>query len=165
MSAKTWLRDLLGPTLFLDGAQVSPDSAEWNVITGAGVVLTVQPNASTGRTDLTFAVDTGVGATISPATIGADQNDYSPTGWSSADYVRLLASSTYNITGLDANATHPRKLIANVGINALTLVHGSVSSAAVNRFDLSSGSNYVLNPGACALVVYDAVSQKWRKVG
>lgn len=165
MSADAWLRKLLGPTLYLDGVQVSPSSAKWNIITGPGVVLAIAPNASTGRTDITVSADPALGTTITPATIGANQNNYSPTGWSGADYVRLVASSTYNITGLDKVATHPKKLIANVGLNAITLKHNSGSSDGDNRFDLASGTDYVLNPGAVALVFYDAVSLKWRRVG
>jgi len=165
MRARTWLRDLLGPTLFLDGIQVQPDSAEWNIITGAGVVLGVTHNASTERTDLTFSADYGLGVTITDTSISADKNDYSPTGWSGADFVRLLASAPHNITGLDANVTHLKKLVTNVGSNALTFKHNSVSSSGNNRFDLASGVDYVLNPGACVLVVYDAISLKWRKVG
>lgn len=165
MSADAWLRKLLGPTLYLDGVQVAPSSAKWNIITGPGVVLSIEPNASTGRTDITVSADPALGTTISPASIGASQNNYSPTGWSGADFVRLLASSTYNITGLDADVTHPDKLLANVGVNAITLKHNSVSSDGNNRFDLASGSDYVLNPGAVARVIYDAVSLKWRRVG
>lgn len=99
---------------------------------------------------------------ISPAALGADQNDYAPTGFSTASVLRLSASiATVNITGLAGGSTGLLKLVMNVGAsNNLVLKNESASSLAANRFDATG--DVTLAPSAWTLLWYDGTSSRWR---
>jgi hypothetical protein len=100
---------------------------------------------------------------ISPSSIGANQNDYNPTGLSTASTLRLTASAAYNITGLAGGADGRLILIHNIGSNTITLKDESASSAAANRFALNG--DVVLNPDTSCILQYDSTSSRWRLFG
>jgi hypothetical protein len=97
---------------------------------------------------------------ITPPTITANQNDYNPTGLSTASTLRLSSDASRNITGLAGGADGRILLLHNVGSNEIVLVSESTSSAAANRFAFSGDVS--LAPGMCAQVQYDSTSSRWR---
>jgi hypothetical protein len=119
------------------------------------------PSPTVAQASQSFAL-TGV---ISPASIGAHQNDYNPTGLSTASFLRLTASGAYNITGLAGGASGRVISVHNIGANNLTLVDESSSSSAANRFALPDAQNLVLWTDQTALLQYDATSTRWRMIG
>lgn len=156
-----FLDDLIGiHDITVNGGSPLPRRSTLNVI-GTGVSIADNPNE--GRTDLTMPTSVGF-ETITASVIGSDQNDYSPTGHSSAYVERWSCGGTpRTVTGLDANATQ-RPMIINYGASTITLAHQSGASAAANRFICPGNTNYSLVAGACVEIVRDTVSSRWRVV-
>lgn len=113
--------------------------------------------------DALAVVDNG-GVLISPSQITADQNDYNPTGFSTAQIVRLTSDASRTITGLSGSATVVQKILFNVGSNDIVFAHQSASSSAANRIDVTGDSDLTLESGDGALLAYDATSARWRVV-
>lgn len=132
---------------------------------GAGSTFVVGLNSSYAPTwsGLTLTgpmIEQGV---ISPTTISSDQNDYNPTGLSTATTVRLTVDgSNRNITGLQTDGTDGREinLVVISGGGRITLVNNSGSSASTNVFQM--GGNIDLKLGHSMRFRYDATSSCWR---
>lgn len=99
---------------------------------------------------------------VTPSQITANQNDYSPTGLSTATVLRLSTDATRNIMGLATGASGRILIIHNVGSFNVALKDESASSAAANRFALQS--DITLVPDGVAVLQYDATSSRWRAV-
>ena len=99
---------------------------------------------------------------LTPSAFGVSQDNYAPTGLSTANLLRLSASvGALNMTGLQAGASNDIVYLVNVGSNAFTLVHESASSSAANRFWLPSLSNHSLQAGSGCTLVYDGTLARW----
>ncbi len=98
--------------------------------------------------------------TLTPAVITSDQNDYSPTGLSTASTLRLSTSASRNITGLAGGADGRILTLHNVGTFNWTLVDESLSSTAGNRFALTG--NLTIPPDTSITLQYDTTSLRWR---
>ena len=100
---------------------------------------------------------------LSPASIGANQNDYSPAGLSNSSLLRLTASTPgYNITGLSGGTAGRVAIIHNVGAFPLTLKDEDAGSAASNRFALTADMSIATD--SVAFLQYDATSSRWRAI-
>ena len=99
-----------------------------------------------------------------PATITANQHDYTPSGISNANVVKLTTDGTVRtITGLYPGADGDVVVLTNVNsATAITFAHDSASSTAGYKFLLPNNSNYTLNPRASLVLWYDTVSNYWR---
>lgn len=97
---------------------------------------------------------------ISPAQITADQNDYNPTGLSSASTLRLDTDASRTITGLQGGADGRIIIIHNIGSNNLILADENTSSAAANRFAFTT--DVVLQTDNGLIIQYDSTSSRWR---
>ncbi|MBI3273339.1 MAG: hypothetical protein HYZ53_30400, partial [Planctomycetes bacterium] len=100
---------------------------------------------------------------VSPASLGADQNDFNPAGLSTAAVLRLTSSTAVNITGLQGGADGRLLTLFNVGANLITLMDENAGSSAANRFALTA--DLVLAADECCVLQYDATSSRWRVVG
>lgn len=103
---------------------------------------------------------------ITPSALTANVNDYGPTGFDTATFVRLAtdAGGTRAISGMDASSlTVKRKTIMNVGSSDdVTLEGEDTNSSAANRFSLPSGFESVdLDTMESAVVLYDDVQSRW----
>lgn len=101
-------------------------------------------------------------STLSPSSLSADQNDYNPTGLSSAAILRLTSSTAIAITGLQGGVSGRLLIVHNIGSNTITLSNASTSSSAANRF-LFGANRSITADGAIALI-YDATSSRWREL-
>lgn len=105
---------------------------------------------------------------ISPSAITADQNDYAPTGFSTAGVVRVShnnAGGNRSVTGLAGGAagrTVTLCFISTSSAETFTLVHDSASSTAANRFISPSFADVALGAGECTGLYYDGVTSRWR---
>lgn len=150
---------------------VTPSSANlFSLLTtktgsGGSAVFATAPVISdidlTGLTDVqqSFAF-TG---DISPSQITADQNDYNPTGLSTASVLRLNTNASRNITGLAGGADGRILLIHNIGTTDLVLKDENVGSVAANRLALAA--DVTLGADQSAMIQYDATSTRWRLIG
>jgi len=103
---------------------------------------------------------------ISPPQITSDQNDYNPTGLSTASTLRLDTDANSgagrSVTGLQGGADGRIILVHNVGSNPLRLKSENASSSAANRF--SFPFDVVLGSKRSATLQYDSTSSRWRLV-
>jgi hypothetical protein len=97
---------------------------------------------------------------ISPAQLTANQNDYNPTGLSTAAVLRLSTDASRTITGLAGGADGRLLLVMNVGAQDLVLADESASSTAANRFALDG--DLTLGADTGATLYYDGTSSRWR---
>jgi hypothetical protein len=109
--------------------------------------------------------DTNFTGDISPAQLTSNQNDYNPTGLSTASVIRLNGdSSLRSITGLAGGADGRILLLQNVGSNTIMLLNQNTSSTAANRFDFG-GNDVPLFPDDLLTIQYDATDSRWRSEG
>ena len=101
---------------------------------------------------------------ITPPSIVAQEDDYTPTGISDSNILRLSSTGNNTITGLAAPS--PAKgqviLLVNIGSGNITLSNNDGDSLAVNRF-LMSGNKNVQSEESVQLT-YDVTSQRWRVI-
>lgn len=134
-----------------DGGSSSTIKAEAD----AGILL-----QATGTDDIQIEGITRLTDIVVSASLGSSQNDYA--GFDGANVGRLTASTGISITGL-ANGIAGRILcIHNIGSNPVTLISGSASSAAANRFDI--GEDYAIRSKHCVFLQYDGTDGFWRIV-
>lgn len=101
---------------------------------------------------------------ISPPTITGNQDNYTPTGLSTARILRLIADAARSISGIAAQADGTRLTLANItgtSANTITLLHQTTSTVE-NRFICPGAVNFVLNEGDCVEIWYDGATDRWR---
>jgi hypothetical protein len=100
------------------------------------------------------------------ASPGANQNDYSPTGWNDAEPNRaallaLTPTASVVITGLAGGANGRVAVLQNRSTNRLIILPDeSVGSVAANR--IAARNPVFLMPGASVTLVYDGAASRWR---
>lgn len=100
---------------------------------------------------------------ISPSQITSNQNDYNPTGLSTATVLRLSTDASRNITGLQGGADGRLIFIHNVGSNNIVLKDADTNSSAANRFAFSADITMAADDGV--ILQYDSTSSRWRCIG
>jgi len=101
---------------------------------------------------------------ISPAQITSNQNDYNPTGLSTASVLRLNTDASRDITGLQGGADGRIIVLVNVGSFAIVLKDDDgATSTAANRFALSGDITLSADDGV--ILQYDSTSSRWRCIG
>jgi hypothetical protein len=90
-----------------------------------------------------------------PPQITANQNNYNPTGLSTAFYVRLTVDAARDITGLATGATGRVIVLNNQSAFTITLKHNNAGSDANKRFFLPGAVDLALNQYGSATLYYD----------
>lgn len=111
----------------------------------------------------TISTGTTADYVISPAQITSDQDNYNPTGFGKARYVRLSGDATIRaITSMvdSAGGVHLKTLI-NVGSYPIYFPCQHPDGTAANRF-ADMGQDYVLYAGMSIDVLYDGTASRWR---
>lgn len=130
--------------------KVSADGEDWVES------LIVDPESGS----VSFARALAIEGAISPAQIGADQNDYAPSGLAGANVLRLSTDASRSLSGLAGGTAGRIVVIQNIGGNALLLRNENAASSAANRFALFA--DITLGANQCALLQYDAGASRWR---
>ncbi len=100
---------------------------------------------------------------ISPAQLTANQNDYSPSGLSTATVLRLTSDASRIITSLAGGSDGRVVTIMNVGSNPIVLKNDDgATGTAANRFALTG--DLTLAAKQSAMLMYDTTAQRWRQV-
>jgi len=151
----------------IDGVNGLSESVISNVMTlDAALLLPRDGSRSmTGTLDMATQVVKAQGYLSINDTIAAQQNNYTPTGWDTADKLRLTLTGAQTITGFVAptSAGTTRKAIVNIdSADALTIANESASSTAANRIACPGGVDLVVPFGGAAIIDYDATSSRWR---
>lgn len=121
----------------------------------AGLDLTAD-YAWTGAHSFGSTVTVGTGFS---ATLAAQANNLAI---GAVSVVRLALNGAQNLTGMVPAVPGQVVLLMNVdSADSLTIVDGSLSSSALNRFDCPSGSDYVLPPQCGVLAYYNTSPTRW----
>jgi len=98
----------------------------------------------------------------SPAAIGSNQNDYPVAA--DIGFLRLQASANFTLSGIAGGIGARRLTIVNVGAsNSITLQNDNAASAAANRILFAGGANLGLSANDSATLIYDGITQRWRR--
>lgn len=143
-------------------ALVQVDGTTWDIplanvsITTGGVITVIDTREFCSNSNVM-----DINAILTPASIGASQNDWNPSGYTpTINVIRIAASVALNLTGLAGGSTGRIMLLVNTSAVTITLVDESGSSIAANRFALLG--NYQLEPDAVVWLWWDTTSQRWR---
>jgi len=118
----------------------------------AGQTLYVESPTSTG---LRWGAKT-----ITPTTITADEDNYSPPEFDIARYIRISGDNGFwAITSFAAGASGDEKVFINVGDYPVYFPGEHPDGTAANRLYL--GSDYILFPKSAITFVYDATLTRW----
>jgi hypothetical protein len=129
----------------------------------AGVTLT---SANRVLADAAFEIAkplrlTGV---ISPTITTTPQNNWSPTGLSTANVIRITSSGVNaNITGIAAQSSGTVLVIINVGANPITIANEDGSSTAANRV-VHTMDAPELGQNEIFVLWYDGTTARWRVI-
>ncbi len=107
-----------------------------------------------------WVTPSGAVVEITPTSLTADQNDYNPSGLSTATVIRIAGdASMREITGLQGGAAGRKIAFRNVGSNPVGFLPKHTGSSAANRFDF--GLPFLLYPGETANFIYDGTLSRW----
>lgn len=123
----------------------------------AGAVVDLE---ATGGTITDIPQNIQFSGDISPAQITSNQNDYNPTGLSTASRLRLNTDASRNITGLAGGADGRLIKIYNIGSFDIVLKNEDAGSTATNRFTLG-GADLTLTANKVAILSYDSTLTRW----
>lgn len=142
----------------------------YDLVVAAGQAITLQYDSTSSRWRPLSAnnLSRSGGAisyngTISPAQITAQQDNYNPTGLSTATILRINSDAARTITGIAGGSDGRILVVINTGTKAITLAN-DVTSTAANRF-LFDGSDLALAGGCAVILWYDTTSSRWRCIG
>ena len=117
-----------------------------------------------GSTDTFPATSLPARSTISPSQITSDQDNYSPTGWDTADVVRLnFDTGGRGITGFASWTNGRPKVIVNTSGNFGYIACEHPDSSAANR--AIGYSDHIIAPYGTMILEYDSTSSRIRVVG
>jgi len=97
---------------------------------------------------------------LSPPSFSTQQDNYNPTGLSTASELRINLGASASISGLAGGADGRAMLIVNYSSFVLTLLSQSTSSTSGNRFLIPAP--IALGPNQSVGLRYDATSAGWR---
>ena len=100
---------------------------------------------------------------ITPAQIGANQNDYNPG--TTGTFYRVSSGASWNVTGLANGADGRLMILANVGAFNIVLTHQDVASAAANRIITPTAASLTLAANQNVILIYDSTTARWRIIG
>lgn len=109
-----------------------------------------------------FASQLQLSGDISPPQITSDQNDYNPTGLSTANRIRLNSDQDgRSLTGLQGGADGRIVVLENIGSFVINLTNQSSSSASANRFYNHRSTNIAIAAGDLCTLCYDTTLNFW----
>jgi hypothetical protein len=121
--------------------------------------------ANTFQGLVALAAQVAFSTTISPSAISSNQNNYSPTGWSTANVIRLSTDgSTRDLTGAAAGSSGELKWLINLGPQTIRLQSEDTNSTAANRFLFASGTTFGILSNGVVGILYDGTSSRWRPI-
>ena len=132
------------------------------VALGSGNWRVVSYNPATGNALSSGSTFTGAvyfDSVLSP-TVGANTNNWAPSGIAAANAIRVTCSAAYNITGILASATDGQVLhIRNVGANTCMLTANDTNSSSGNQ--LLFDRPISIKPNRSVTIKYDLTSGGW----
>lgn len=145
-------------------ANTSPADVIFDTSNNILWVCTTTGSASTAvwtNVSAQFSGSVAFSGVISPGSISTDQDNWNPTGLSTASAIRVALGADVKITGLSGgSAGREITLINTSSTNYITLMN-NVTSTAANRFQ-TPGRDQLVPPNSVIVLTYDAVTARWR---
>lgn len=148
------------------------ESDDLNALVSNANIVTEDENAdpinSFGNTQYEYENFKGVlqimANIITPSTIIADQDDYNPTGFSTANMMRLNLAGDRVITGFEAPPVGVDRIFyfQNISNSKLKLKNNDSSSTAENRILNKDYGEKTFKKGEGGAYWYDHTSSRWR---
>lgn len=150
---------------------------DWGLVAGGTLVAELTANTLTIPGTATLAItgtfsSTGaltVGdfrtATISPAQLIADTENWAPAGLASAGMIRLSTDAARTLGGLTGGSAGRIVILHNIGAQILNIADEGAGSVATNRFAFFNNSTQTLSPDMAIAFQYDGTTQRWRMLG
>lgn len=104
-------------------------------------------------------------AIVTPDGIDADTDDYAPDGLATARVLRLSTDASRELSGIAAQPAGTVISIYNVGTNDLVLKNDDAASVEANRILLPGATDLTLGPDDAIQLIYDDISERWRRFG
>lgn len=150
-----------GTTFFASAAGTFSNTLTFPTTTGVtGQVLTTD-----GSGTLSWANSGDNASVITPTQLTGDQNNYNPSGFSTADLVRLSGDVGMRvITGLAAPtsaSSYKQVTFTNIGSYTILFSSEDTDSTDLNRIIIEE-KVFALYPRTSATFYYDNVSDRWR---
>jgi hypothetical protein len=147
---------------------VAPTIPATSVLLATVYLPAASTTVVTGQiTDKRVLIGTVTDRVITPPTITANQNEYTPTDFDRSRTLRLASDASRNITGLGGAFSvitdGTVKVLLNIGTNDIVLVSESALSTVTRRFALNA--NMTLPPNGGVALRYDSTSSRWRAYG
>lgn len=132
-----------------------------NVTVSNNTIIGNTTNCNIGSVGTSVLLKDNIGcdALLAPPQITVSQNDYAPTSGLAAEVWQLASSGAVNITGISAPGYSKVLTLQSVSASNITLIHGSASSLAANRFAFAS--DLVLLPNQSIKLRYDTANAVW----
>ena len=153
--------DVIGPSSATDNAVARFDATTGKLIQNSAATLDDSGNLTLPEQG---ALLTGV---ITPSALTADQDDWNPTGGSTASVWLVSSNATRNLYGIATGVAGRVLHLVNVGSNTILLHPQFGTSAAANRFAFRAGgySGAVSLAGGTGLtLIYDGAASRWRSL-
>jgi len=99
---------------------------------------------------------------IAPSGLSADTDDWNPAGLDTASTMRIYATDTVNLTGLQGGSDGRVLYVYNIGEFPITFKTNTTSTSAY-RFYFDADIELKYNQGI--ILQYDATASKWRAAG
>lgn len=113
-----------------------------------------------GTGTLSWATPSGGVTEITPTELTGDQDDYNPSGLSTATLVRISGDANFReITGLQGGVAGRKITFRNVGSYPIGFLPEYAGSTAANRFSFSLP--FLLYPKESVEFYYDATASRW----
>lgn len=93
--------------------------------------------------------------------LASSQNDYNPTGLSTASMLIIQASAPITITGFAGGSAGRLLMVWNGAASNITFTDGDVLSVAANRIFTRSRINQVMTTGTGCLFYYSPTFSRW----
>ena len=102
--------------------------------------------------------------TLTPATITGDLDDYSPTGFATANTLRLDTTLDIEITGFDSTGIVDGQVFAvhNISTKKIKIKKNNNGSTASNRMQIKG--DLTIEKDESFLMQYDSTSSRWRVI-
>jgi hypothetical protein len=99
---------------------------------------------------------------IQPAYIAVGQDNWNPTGLSTADTIYITSTAAAALRGIVAPAQAGRVLkLYNAGAFSINLGNEIATSTAANRFKTANAVVTVLTPQDSAFLTYSSILSRW----
>ena len=128
-------------------------------IAGGSTMFAIQSGNST------FAGTVGLTNYISATLSTGDNNNWNPTGVSSAVFIRITANSSGStLTGITGGVSGRLLTLINVSANAVVLANNDAASSAGCRFIMANGTDFSLGAHCVVQLWHDPVDGSWRQI-